>query len=69
VFRPLLIPFLVVLGLLLIALVLPSKRDTTVAAWWMRIRHDVDMGIRAVIALACLGAIVWLIVLPLLGWR
>jgi hypothetical protein len=58
-----------VLGLLLIALVLPSKRDTSVAAWWTRIRRDVDMSIRAAIALACLGAIVWFIALPLLGWR
>ena len=65
----LLVPFLVVLGLLLIALVLPSKRDTSVAAWWARIRHDVDMSIRAVIAVACLGAIVWFLVLPLFGWR
>ncbi len=67
--RPLLIPFLVVLGLLLIALLLPSKRDTSVAAWWMRIRRDIDTSIRAAIALACLGAIVWFIVLPLLGWH
>jgi hypothetical protein len=67
--RLLLIPFLVVLGLLLIALVLPSKRDTTVAAWWARIRRDAAMSMRAVIALACLAVIVWLFVLPLLGWR
>jgi hypothetical protein len=60
---------LVVLGLLLIALVLPSKRDVTVAAWWARIRHDVDICIRSAIGLACLGAILWFIVLPLLGWR
>jgi len=68
VVRPLLFPLLVVLGLLLIALVLPSKRDTSVAAWWTRIRHDVNMFISAVIGLACLAAIVWF-VSPLLGWR
>jgi len=65
----LLVPLAVALGLLLIALVLPSKRDTTVAAWWTRIRHDVDRFIRALIGLACLAAIVWFVVLPLLGWR
>jgi hypothetical protein len=60
---------LVVLGLLLVALVLPSKRDTSVAAWWTRIRHDLNTGIRVVIAIALLAAIVWLVALPLLGWR
>jgi hypothetical protein len=69
VVRPLLVPFLVVFGLLLIALVLPSKRDTSVAAWWMRVRRDVDMCIRAAIGLGCVAAAVWFIVLPLLGWR
>jgi hypothetical protein len=59
----------VVLGLLLVALVLPSKRDTTVAAWWTRIRHDVDMFVRSLIALVFLAVIVRFIVLPLMGWR
>jgi len=58
-----------VLGLLLIALVLPSKRDTTVAAWYTRIRRDVDLFIRSLIALVSLAAIVWFIVLRLFGWR
>ena len=66
--RPL-VPFLVVLGLLLIALLLPSKRDTSVAGWWTRVRYDLDRYVRTLIALVCLSAIVWLIVLPLLGWR
>jgi hypothetical protein len=61
--------FVVVLGLLLIALVLPSKRDTDVAAWWTRIRRDVGLFIRSLIALVSLAAIVWFIVLPLFGWR
>ena len=59
----------VVLGLLLIALVLPSTRDTSVAAWWARIRRDVDLFLRSLIAVLSLAAIVWFIVLPLFGWR
>ena len=59
---------LVVLGLLLVAVVLPSKRDTTVAFWWTRIRHDVGTLVRSLIALAFLTAIVWFVVLPLFGW-
>jgi peptidyl-prolyl cis-trans isomerase A (cyclophilin A) len=47
---------LVVLGLLLVAVVLPSKRDTTVAVWWTRIRHDVGTLVRSLIALAFLTA-------------
>ncbi len=59
---------LVVLGLLLVAVVLPSKLDTTVAVWWTRIQHDVGTLIRSVIALRALTAIVWFGVLPLFGW-
>ena len=60
---------LVVLGLLLVALVLPSKSDTTVAAWWTRVRYGVDTFIRSLLALALAAVIVRFIVLPLLGWR
>jgi hypothetical protein len=55
----------VVFGLVLIALVLPSKRDTDVAAWWTRIRRDVDFFIRSLIALIFLAAIVRFVVLRL----
>ena len=59
----------IVLGLLLIALVLPSARDTTLAGWWFRIRRDIALFFRSLIALVSLAVIVWFIVLPLLGWR
>ena len=67
----LVVPFVViiVLGLLLIALVLPSNRDTSVAGWWIRIRRDVDVFIRSLIALMSLAAFVWFIVFRLFGWR
>ena len=59
----------VVFGLLLIALVLPSKRDRTMGGWWARVRRDVDVFIRSLIAIALLAVIVWYIVLRLVGWR
>lgn len=59
---------LVVLGLLLVALVLPSKRDTTVAAWWTRVRNETGVLFRSLIALLLLAVIVRFVVLPLLGW-
>jgi uncharacterized membrane protein YciS (DUF1049 family) len=59
----------VVLGLFLIALVLPSKRDTSVAAWWTRIQREVGLFIRSLIALVFLAAIAWFVLLRLIGWR
>lgn len=67
--RILAIPFLVVLGLLLVALMLPSKRDTSVAAWWARVRYQGVFFARVVLALALLGCVVWYVLLPMLGWR
>jgi hypothetical protein len=67
--RVLLIPFLVVVGLLLIALVLPSKRDTSVAAWWTRVRYQADFYARVALVLVLIGMAVWYVVLPLFGWR
>ena len=61
-------PVLVVLALLLIAVVLPSKRDMSVAAWWARVCYQVNFSARAVLALACVAGIVWFVVLPLFGW-
>ena len=67
--RVIVIPFLVALGLLIIALVLPSKQDTSVAAWWARVRYQMSFFARIALALACIGGIVWYILLPLFGWR
>jgi hypothetical protein len=65
--RVLVVPFLIVLGLLLIALLLPSKRDTSVAAWWARVCGQAIFFTRVVLALAFLTAIVWFILLPMFG--
>jgi hypothetical protein len=59
---------MVVLGLLLVAVLLPSQRDTSVAGWWFRVRRNVDTFIRSLIALVCLAVIVRYILLPLFGW-
>jgi hypothetical protein len=63
------LPFLIVLGLLLVALVLPSQRDTSVAAWWARVRYQANFFARAALAAACIAAVVWFVFLPLLGWH
>ena len=66
--RTVVVAFLIVLGLLLIALVLPSKHDTSVSAWWARVRYQMSFSARAVLALAFVAAIVWFILVPLFGW-
>jgi hypothetical protein len=55
--------------LLLIAVVLPSKHDTSIAAWWARVRRQIDFFARVMLVFAVLGVIVWYVVLPLLGWQ
>jgi hypothetical protein len=55
--------------LLLIAVVLPSKHDTSIAAWWVRVRRQIDFFARVMLVFAVLGVIVWYVVLPLLGWQ
>ena len=66
--RTVVVAFLIVLGLLLIALVLPSKHDTSVAAWWARVRYQMSFYARAVLALAFVAAIVWFVLVPMFGW-
>jgi hypothetical protein len=67
--RVLSLPLLIVLGLLLIALALPSKRDTSVRAWWARVRYQMIFFTRLALVLTCIAGIVWFILLPLLGSR
>ena len=66
--RVLVVPFFIVLGLLIIALLLPSKRDSSVSAWWARVCGQAIFFSRIVVALAFLTAIVWFILLPMFGW-
>jgi hypothetical protein len=56
------IPFLVVLVLLLVALVLPSKRDTSVAAWWRRIRYQASFFARVALVIAVVAGFVWVVI-------
>ena len=61
----LVVPFLIVVGLLLIALALPSKQDTSVAAWWARVCGQAIFFARVALALAFLTAIAWFVLLPM----
>jgi len=67
--RILSVPLLIVLGLLLIALLLPSTRDTSVAAWWARVRYQMIFFARIALALTCIAGIIWFVLLPLLDGR
>jgi len=66
--RVLVVPFLIVVGLLIIAILLPSKRDSSVAGWWARVCGQAMFFSRVAVALAFLAAIVWFLVLPMFGW-
>ena len=66
--RTVVVAFLIVLGLLLMSLVLPSKHDTSVATWWARVCYQISFSARAVLALAFVAAIVWFVLVPLFGW-
>ena len=59
------VPLLIAAGLLLVALVLPSKQDTSVAAWWARVCGQAIFFARVALALAFLSAIAWFVLLPM----
>ncbi len=56
----------IVAGMLLLALLLPSKHDENVAGWWRRVRIQVDLAARVVLVLAVAYGVYLL--LPILGW-
>lgn len=63
------IPLLIAVGLLVIALLLPTRQDRSIAVWWTRVRYQADFYARVALAVAGVGAIVWYVLLPLFGWR
>jgi hypothetical protein len=60
------IGLLIAIVLLIIVVALPSKRDTSVAAWWLRVRYQFDFFTRVALVLALLGAVVWFLLVPML---
>ena len=46
--RATVLPALIIAGLLLVVLVLPSKRDTSVSAWWNRVRYQAKLWARVI---------------------
>jgi hypothetical protein len=67
--RVILIPLFIAVGLLVIALLLPTRHDRSLALWWARVRYQADFFARVALALLSVGAIAWYVVLPLFGWR
>ena len=60
------IVLLIAIVLLIIAVALPSKRDTSVAAWWSRVRFQFSFIARVALVLAILGAATWFLLVPML---
>ena len=60
------IGLLIAVVLLIIAVALPSKRDTSVAAWWSRVRYQLAFLARVALALALVGAVAWFLLVPML---
>ena len=59
---------LIAIVLLIVAVALPSKRDTSVAAWWSRVRYQLAFLVRVALALALVGAVTWFLLVPMLRW-
>lgn len=57
---------LIAIVLLIVAVALPSKRDTSVAAWWSRVRYQLAFLARVALALALVGAVAWFLLVPML---
>jgi hypothetical protein len=62
------IALLIIVALLIVAVALPSKRDASVAAWWSRVRSQLNFSARIVLVLALLGAVAWFLLVPLLRY-
>jgi hypothetical protein len=58
----------VVAGMLLLALLLPSTRDASVAGWWRRVRTQTNLAVRVVLVLAVAAGVTFYVLLPILGW-
>jgi hypothetical protein len=56
----------IVVGMLLLALLLPSRRDRSVAGWWQRVRTQANLAARVALVLAVAYGVYLL--LPMLGW-
>ena len=57
---------LIAIAVLIVAVALPSKRDTSVAAWWSRVRYQLAFLARVALALALVGAVAWFLLVPML---
>ena len=57
---------LIAIVLLIVAVALPSKRDTSGAAWWSRVRYQLAFLARVALALALVGAVAWFLLVPML---
>jgi hypothetical protein len=67
--RILLVPLVIVIALLVIALVLPTRHDRSIALWWARVRYQADFFAQVALVFASIAGLVWYVLLPLLGWR
>jgi hypothetical protein len=57
----------IALGLLLVALTLPSARDRSVAGWWRRVRFQTALALRIALVVGIIAMAAGF-VLPMLGW-